>query len=195
MADVCVIGAGPAGCTFAARMAQLGHQVHLIERKLFPRRHLGESLSPGVMTLLRAADMHETVEAAGFPRVRGVWVKWADGPRFREDPRQERLLVDRGEFDLRLLERARALGARVHQPAHVLEQIWDGAKWRLTLDADGTSRHIAADFVANASGRRGVSPRRQTKTGESTLAVYGYWRCASVRKSAATPAADSRAPA
>ena len=181
MADVCVIGAGPAGCTFAARMAQLGHQVHLIERKLFPRRHLGESLSPGVMTLLRAADMHETVEAAGFPRVRGVWVKWADGPRFREDPRQERLLVDRGEFDLRLLERARALGARVHQPAHVLEQVWDGAKWRLTLDADGTSRHIAADFVANASGRRGVSPRRQTKTGASTLAVYGYWRCASVR--------------
>ena len=181
MADVCVIGAGPAGSTFAARMAQLGHQVHLIERKLFPRRHLGESLSPGVMTLLRAADMHETVEAAGFPRVRGVWVKWADGPRFREDPGEERLLVDRGEFDLRLLERARALGARVHQPAHVLEQVWDGAKWRLTLDADGTSRHLAADFVANASGRRGVSPHRQTKTGASTLAVYGYWRGASVR--------------
>jgi flavin-dependent dehydrogenase len=181
MADVCVIGAGPAGSTFAARMAQLGHRVHLIERKLFPRRHLGESLSPGVMTLLRAADMHETVEAAGFPTVRGVWVKWADGPRFREDPREERLLVDRGEFDLRLLERARALGARVHQPAHVLEQVWDGAKWRLTLDADGASRHLAADFVANASGRRGISPRHQTKTGASTLAVYGYWRGTSGR--------------
>ena len=48
MADVCVIGAGPAGSTFAARMAQLGHHVHLIERQRFPRRHLGESLSPGV---------------------------------------------------------------------------------------------------------------------------------------------------
>ncbi|MGY3532296.1 flavin-dependent monooxygenase QhpG [Bradyrhizobium sp. USDA 4452] len=181
MADVCVIGAGPAGSTFAARMAQLGHQVHLIERKLFPRRHLGESLSPGVMTLLRAADMHETVEAAGFPTVRGVWVKWTDGQRFREDPREERLLVDRGEFDLRLLERARALGARVHQPAHVLEQAWDGAKWRLTLHADGTSRQLAADFVANASGRHAVSSRRQTKAGASTLAVYGYWRGVSAR--------------
>lgn len=71
MADVCVIGAGPAGSTFAARMAQLGHQVHLIERERFPRGHLGESLSPGVMTLLRVADMYETVEAAGFPRVEG----------------------------------------------------------------------------------------------------------------------------
>jgi flavin-dependent dehydrogenase len=181
MADICVIGAGPAGSTFAARMAQLGHKVHLIERKLFPRRHLGESLSPGVMTLLRAADMHDTVEAAGFPRVRGVWVKWADGLRFQEDPREECLLVDRGEFDLRLLERARAFGARVHQPAHVLEQVWDGAKWRLTLDVDGASRHLAADFVANASGRRGVSPRHQTRTGASTLAVYGYWRGAGMR--------------
>ena len=37
MAEVCVIGAGPAGSTFAARMAQLGHQVDLIERQRFPR--------------------------------------------------------------------------------------------------------------------------------------------------------------
>jgi flavin-dependent dehydrogenase len=176
MADVCVIGAGPAGSTFAVRMAQLGHQVHLIERTRFPRRQLGESLSPGVMTLLRAADMHETVEAAGFRAVTSVWVKWADGPRLRQDPGEKGLLVDRGEFDLRLLERARAFGARIHQPARVLEQGWDGAKWRLRIDADGTSKCLDADFVADASGRQGISPRRQTKTGAATLAVYGYWR-------------------
>src|SRR5260370_977413 len=62
MAEICVVGAGPAGSTFAARMAQLGHQVHLIERKRFPRSRLGESLSRGGMTLLRAADMHETID-------------------------------------------------------------------------------------------------------------------------------------
>src|SRR5258708_16840021 len=180
MADVCVMGAGPAGSTFAARMAQLGHQVHLIERNRFPRRHLGDSLSPGVMTLLSAADLHETVEAAGFPRVSCVWVKWADGPRLREDPGAKGLLVDRGEFDLRLLERARSLGVRVHQPARVLEQIWDGAKWHLPIDADGTSKSLDPDFVADARGRRNASPNRQMKTGASTLAVYGYWRGASL---------------
>ena len=176
MADVCVIGAGPAGSVFAARMAQLGHQVDLIERQSFPRSHLGESLSPGVMTLLRTAGMHESIEAAGFTRVRRVWVKWVGEPRLREDPSEEGLLVDRGEFDLRLLERARALGARVHQPARALWQIWDGAKWRLTVDADGTSKCLEADFMADASGRRNASPRRQTKSGVSTVAVYGYWR-------------------
>jgi hypothetical protein len=34
--------------------------------------------------------------------------------------------------------------------------------------------------VADASGRRSISPGRQTKTGASTLAVYGYWRGASL---------------
>ena len=176
MADVCVIGAGPAGSTFAARMAQLGHQVQLIEHKRFPRTHLGESLSPGVMPLLRAADMHGTIEAAAFPRVRGVSVTWADGPRLREDPGEGGLLVDRGAFDLRLLERARAFGVHVHQPACIREQVQDGAKWRLTIDAGGASKCLTADFVADAGGRRQASSRRRTKTNASTLAVYGYWR-------------------
>jgi flavin-dependent dehydrogenase len=180
VADVCIIGAGPAGSTFAARMAQLGHRVDLIERQHFPRRNLGESLSPGVMPLLGAANMHEAIEAAGFPRVSGIWVKWADGPRLREDPSETGLLVDRGEFDLRLLERARAFGVRVHQPARVLEQIRDGAKWRLAIDADGASKRLDADFVAYAGGRRSASPRRQLKTGVSTLAVHGYWRATSL---------------
>jgi flavin-dependent dehydrogenase len=179
MADVCVIGAGPAGSTFAARMAQLGHRVHLIERQRFPRRHLGESLSPGVMTLLRAADMHETVEAAGFPAVKGVWVKWPDGPKLREDTGAKGLLVDRGEFDLRLLDRARAFGVEVHQPAVVRQKIWDGTRWRLTIDVDGTPKVLDADFFADASGRRSA-PGRQMKPGASTLAVYGYWRGAAL---------------
>ena len=85
MADICVIGAGPAGSVFAARMAQLGHHVHLIERQRFPRTHLGKSLSPGVMTLLAAADMHETDRSGGFSRCAkrlgqmGGWTEAARG--------------------------------------------------------------------------------------------------------------------
>lgn len=180
MADVCVIGAGPAGSTFAARMAQLGHQVHLIERTRFPRRHLGESLSPGVMPLLQAADMRGTIEMAGFKPVTSVSVKWAGEPRLREDREQQGLIVDRGGFDLRLLARARAFGVRVHQPAYLLDQRWDGAKWRLRIDATGNQKHLDADFLADASGRRGVSSRHRTRTGAATLALYGYWRGASL---------------
>jgi flavin-dependent dehydrogenase len=176
MAEICVIGAGPAGSIFATRMAQLGHQVHLVERQRFPRTHLGESLSPGVMPMLCAAGMHETIEAARFPRVNRVWVKWEGQARLHENPGEPGLLVDRGEFDRRLVERARAFGVRVLQPARVLDQTFDGAQWRLTVDADGVAMQIAADFVADASGRRSAARRHAIKTCPSTLAVYGYWR-------------------
>ena len=180
MAEICVIGAGPAGSIFATRMAQLGHRVHLIERQRFPRTRLGESLSPGVMPLLRAADMHETIEAAHFPRVAGVRVKWTGETRLRDNAGQPGLLVDRGEFDLRLVERAREFGAQVHQPARLVEQTHDGAKWRLTIDTDGVAGQLTADFVADASGRRSATRRHAIKTGASTLAVYGYWRGATL---------------
>lgn len=51
-ADICIIGGGPAGSVLAARLAQFGLRVCLVERAEFPRRHLGESLSPGVLPLL-----------------------------------------------------------------------------------------------------------------------------------------------
>src|SRR6202000_1984495 len=146
----------------------------------FPRAHLGESLSPGVMTLLRAADMHEAIETARFASVKGVWVKWAGEPRLRDDAGEKGLLVDRGEFDRRLLQRARSFGVRIHQPARVIEQTHDVARWRLTIDADGISKQLDADFVADAGGRRSASGR-STRTGASTLAVYGYWRGARLR--------------
>jgi flavin-dependent dehydrogenase len=176
MAEICVIGAGPAGSIFATRMAQLGHRVRLIERQRFPRTHLGESLSPGVMPMLRAADMHETIEAARFPRVTGVQVKWEGEARLRDNSGEVGLLVDRGEFDRRLVERAGEFGVRILQPARVLEQAYDGAKWRLIVDADGVAIPITADFIADASGRRSAARRHVIKTGASTLAVYGYWR-------------------
>ena len=90
------------------------------------------------------------------------------------------MLVDRGEFDRRLLARARAFGVRVHQPARVLKQTHDGAKWHLAVESDGASTQLDADFVADAGGRRGVSRQRHTRTGAATLAVYGYWRAKSL---------------
>jgi 2-polyprenyl-6-methoxyphenol hydroxylase-like FAD-dependent oxidoreductase len=77
VSSVCVIGAGPAGSTFAARMAQLGHDVCLVERQSFPRRQLGESLSPGVLPLLDMTGARQSVEAARFRRVRIVRVSRA----------------------------------------------------------------------------------------------------------------------
>jgi flavin-dependent dehydrogenase len=175
MAKICVIGAGPAGSTFATRMAQLGHDVCLIERARFPRRHLGESLSPGVLPLLETTGAREAVDAAGFPRARRVHVKWEGEPQIRDDPREQGLLVDRGNFDRILLERAKALGVRVLQPARVCECNSDHGEWNVDVRANGSPVQLRADFLADASGRSGIAAHRR-RTGCRTLALYAYWR-------------------
>src|ERR1700742_3658422 len=44
--DVLIIGAGPAGSSASALLAEKGHRVLVLEREKFPRYHIGESLLP-----------------------------------------------------------------------------------------------------------------------------------------------------
>jgi flavin-dependent dehydrogenase len=175
VADVVVIGAGPAGSTLAARLVQLGFDVVLLEREEFPRPRLGESLTPGVLPLLRLTGADQRVAAAGFPPVESVLVDWEDGPRERREGRAQGVLVDRGRFDLLLLDHARSLGARVLQPAAVSNRDGDGERWALQVDCAGQSLRVDAAYLAVAGGRgRGIAPRR-TPTGPRTVSLYAYW--------------------
>src|SRR5271166_5072506 len=188
MARVAVVGAGPAGCVFAARMAQLGHDVRLIEQANFPRNRLGESLTPGVAPLLRSAKLEAALDPNTL-RVRKVRVDWADGPRWREDPQEQGRIVDRGAFDFALVERVRAFGVEIRQPAKVVDRRRDGRRWRLTIEANGGAETLEADFLAEASGRGGASADRQ-RTGAPTLAVFAYWRAANLPEAPRIEAAE-----
>ena len=176
MASVCVMGGGPAGSTFAARMAQLGHDVQLIESAVFPRPHLGESLSPGVLPLLAATGASEAVGKAGFRPVHRVMVTWDGDLRIREDQREQGLLVDRGSFDRVLIDRARELGVRILQPARVSERRCQDGVWTVTVETAGEIQDLRADFLADARGRAGAGAWRKRAAGPATLALYAYWR-------------------
>jgi len=176
MSHIVVIGAGPAGCVFAASMAQLGHEVTLIERLAFPRMRLGESLSAGVLPLLEMIGARDAVERAEFPHVHAVSTTWADSEQERRDPEGRGLLVDRGRFDALLLRRAVAVGVRVLQPATVEEHGRIDERWRLRIACEGRRLDLDADFLADATGRRGVLRGRRTRQPVSTVALYAYWR-------------------
>lgn len=173
---VAVIGAGPAGCTLAARLAQLGHDVTLIERSTFPRPHLGESLSPGVLPLLAGIGARAAIEAADLRPVSTVDVRWGRGAEQRHDATAAGRIVDRGQFDHLLLEHARSLGVRVLQPARLVTQHPDAGGWLLDLEVGGRRAGLRARFVADATGRaRNLAPGRRTLACR-TLAIYAYWR-------------------
>jgi flavin-dependent dehydrogenase len=176
MAEICVIGAGPAGSTYAARMAQLGHSVCLVEAARFPRRRLGESLSPGVLPLLEISGARRLVESAGFQHIHKVQVRWEGKPQVREDPDGQGLLVDRGRFDSLLLKRALDVGVRLRQPARVEALTRTPQGWTVEIDAEGSRETIQADYVAEAHGRSGLGRSQRRRRGCRTVALYAYWR-------------------
>jgi flavin-dependent dehydrogenase len=179
-ADICVIGAGPAGSVFAARAAQLGFSVHLVERSAFPRAHLGESLTPGVLPLLASVGARAAVEAAGFARVRSVLTTWDHAIAERVDVRESGLLVDRGRFDALLVAHARASGVEVMQPARVSSMQEHADGWTMLVDpADHPETRplrLHARFVVDATGRHAILGGRRRRTGPRTLALHAYWR-------------------
>ena len=64
--DAIIIGGGPAGSTAASLIAMEGKHVLLLEREVFPRTHVGESLLPASLPIFDALGIREKISNAGF---------------------------------------------------------------------------------------------------------------------------------
>ena len=141
-ADVGIIGGGPAGASMAAYLAKAGASCIVFERELFPRPHVGESLVPSSTRVFRDLDFLPVMEEACFPRKYGAaWTSGDQAPVHSHDWDQLHALehvdvrfeerqqpgvdkdytyhVDRGKFDLLLLQHANKFGADVHEGVNV----------------------------------------------------------------------------
>jgi flavin-dependent dehydrogenase len=172
-ADVCVLGAGPAGSTIALRLAQLGHSVVVLERAPFPRPHIGESLAPDILSLLDALGIREMVEAQGFLRPDEAIIDWGDGPTVKPASGEPGFQVDRRVFDSLLLAQSASAGAVVLQPFETAEIVrMSSGAWRV----HGRRESIEATYLVDATGRRGRLGGRKQRVSAPTLALYAYWR-------------------
>ena len=155
--DVIVIGAGPAGSTTAALLAQAGVRVLVLEKDEFPRFHVGESLLPAsslIHQLLGVEPVSEIFQykrGAQFVCERTGRVAAFDFNEALPGPPRHAYHVERASFDRLLRDRARKLGAeirhgvRVHgvgfDPSHVEVQTRTGSeRARFVVDATGQDR-------------------------------------------------------
>jgi flavin-dependent dehydrogenase len=147
----------------------------LVERAVFPRKHLGESLTQGVCALLESIGAGDVFEKAGALAVESVLVNWDGGLRERIDPESRGMLVDRGRFDTLLVKHAMAAGAQVLQPAIFRDCSTHADGWRIRVEQGDKSICIDARFLADASGRSLATRGRKRQTGARTTAFYAYW--------------------
>jgi 1H-pyrrole-2-carbonyl-[peptidyl-carrier protein] chlorinase len=175
--DVAIVGGGPAGSATAAYLAKAGLTCALFERELFPRPHVGESLVPSSTRVLNELGLLDQMETARFPRKYGaVWTAPGSGALYehdwqgltaddeasirfdeREQPGVDRPYtyhVDRGAFDLMLLQHAHRLGAHVCEGVRVARVDRDEEAMRLELVLGNKQLSATARMVVDASGRR-----------------------------------------
>jgi 1H-pyrrole-2-carbonyl-[peptidyl-carrier protein] chlorinase len=145
--DVGIIGGGPAGSSMAAYLAKAGVKCAVFEREIFPRPHVGESLVPSSNRVFGDLGLFPKMEECKFPRKYGAsWTSSSArvlGHNFQgmdifqelepetnasvrfEERKQPGVNqpytyhVDRGKFDLMLLQHAQELGATVYQGIRV----------------------------------------------------------------------------
>ena len=78
--DLIIVGGGPAGSTLGTlvRKYNPSSKVLILDRARFPRHHVGESLLPSSVPVLKEMGAFEKVDRAGFPRKVGVTYIWGE---------------------------------------------------------------------------------------------------------------------
>ena len=114
--DVLIIGAGPAGTSTAAILAEYGHRVIVLEREKFPRYHIGESLIPFCFGPLERLGMIPKLRESAFVKKYSVCFVQPDGRasqpfyffnRYDRETIAQSWQVVRSEFDQMMVDHAR----------------------------------------------------------------------------------------
>ncbi len=186
--DVLVVGGGPAGSTIAALLAGRGYSVTLVEKDKHPRFHIGESLLPLNLPLLEQLGVADEVARIGMVKYGAEFVSplHRRAVTFNFANAWDKSLpyayqVRRSEFDLVLLNNARAKGASVIEECKVgdIASLPDGGARAEATHRDGTSQIFVARFLVDASGRDTLLANRfQIKARNpkhNSAAIYGHF--------------------
>lgn len=186
--DTLIIGCGPGGSSTATFLARAGKRVLVLEKEVFPRFHIGESLLPCNMTIFRDMGVLSKLQQGGFVRKFGAQFELGNGSigtrfvfrqgKFNREP--EAIQVERATFDHILMKHAREAGADVREGWTVTKTTSDADG--VTVDAkdpDGKAHSFRAAYLVDASGRNNFTGNqenlREMHPKWKKLSVFGHF--------------------
>ncbi|MEP7286343.1 MAG: geranylgeranyl reductase family protein [Chloroflexota bacterium] len=165
MYDVIVAGAGPAGSTAAATLAQAGRRVLLIDRSTFPRdKTCGDAIQGGAIDLLRGLGYLDLLDATQFTSIKEWTITAPSGIMAAASlsPHEHAPYIARRiDFDLLVYQQAIANGAEFCQAQVTAPIIENGKVVGVTVKPHGAKDTVdlRARLVIAADGATSVIAR------------------------------------
>lgn len=158
----------------------------LLERRTFPRFHIGESMLPYTAGILDQLGILGQFGPADYPTKWGAEFTGPQGGFRRVDftsqgggRKESAFQCERARFDDVLLRNAIAAGTQVIEEARVLDVIEEeGRISGVRYLHDGATREARARYVMDASGRAGVLSHQhfQHRRPNTRLQMVAYYR-------------------
>jgi flavin-dependent dehydrogenase len=165
------VGAGPAGSTTGALLAEKGKDVLIVEKEKFPRYHVGESLMPFCYFPLERLGLVDTLMESANPRKYCVQFVRQDGflsqPFYFfqhfDHPSSTTWQVWRSDFDKMILDKARENGASVMEETKAKNLIKSGDRVEgIKVESKEMGLlELRAPIVVDASGRDCFAAHKQ----------------------------------
>src|ERR1043165_7021640 len=160
--DAIVIGGGPGGSSSSTYLALAGRKVLLLEKEIFPRFHIGESLLPYNRPMFEELGLAQILEKECFPKKYGAQFYIGNGSRSAKfvfsngiyTREQQAIQVERAKFDHILLKNAREKGVDTREGWTVTRFTEDYQQATVqATDPQGTAHSFSGKFLIDASGR------------------------------------------
>ncbi len=182
VADVVIVGAGPAGTAAAITLAKAGKRVVVVDKATFPRdKCCGDGLTTGALRRLQSLGLDPTTIPSWQP-VEDIWISSSSRRVLRFPlPRHHGLfaaVATRIDLDNALVELARGTGAEVLDGHAMTGATQDHDGVRIEVQgAAGSTGVITAPFAIGADGM--WSPLRKLLAGPvkggPTQPYLGEW--------------------
>ncbi|MBU2938221.1 tryptophan 7-halogenase [Lacinutrix sp. C3R15] len=165
--DVLIIGAGPSGCVAASYLHNQGKQIKVVEKSIFPRFVIGESLLPRCMDHFEEVGLLDVLNDFGFEKkhgarfLRGDVVCNFDFSKKHTEGWDWTWQVTRADFDTILAKELINRGVDIAFNNEVVAVVFDadGVSQTSIKDENGEVYTVHAKHIIDSSGYGRVLPR------------------------------------